>query len=97
MPGLDRVLVVLEDNFHKVMKFSSNHGCAENCRGIDRCSLHRIQGKDTGDVIPVSKLQWGGRIDIRYPVNSITQLAIYLLRCIGKNKPLHNVYSPIME
>ena len=97
MPGLDRVLVVLEDNFHKVMKYSSNHGCAENCRGIDRCSLHRIQGKDTGNVVPVSKFQRGGRIDIRPPVNSVTQLAIYLLCCIGKDELLLNFYGPIME
>lgn len=65
MPRLDRGLIVLEDNFNVVMKSCWNDRGAKLCGSARSwCVLDGIQIEDAGNVKPVGKLQWGGRVRI---------------------------------
>lgn len=98
MPRLDRGLIVLEDNFNVVMKSCWNDRGAKLCGSARSwCVLDGIQIEDAGNVKPVGKLQWGGRVRIGDPINSIPELVVYLCRWIGQYNCPHNFYCTVVE
>lgn len=76
MPRLDRVFIVLEDDFSEVMEGSSNDRGAKDCRARSWGVLYCGEVKDTGDVKPVCELQRGVWILVGDIVNSIPQLLV---------------------
>lgn len=75
MPRLNGVLVVLEDNFDKVMESGVNNGGAEECRARSGRVLDGVKAKNTRNFVKIGEFQWGAWINIRDPVNSVSELS----------------------
>jgi len=85
MPWLHRILPILEHNLHILMEISTHHsslevGIASGGRGRDASNI-----ENSGNVEVVSKFQWSVWCNIRYTVDSIPLLAIYVRSRVCKH------------
>ena len=86
MPRLDSFLIILEDDFHKVVESNAYDRGAKDCRASHRRDvLDCVQVEDSRDVKKVSKLQRGIGISVGDTVNRVAEPAIYLCHRICKH------------
>ena len=97
MPRLDRVLIILEDNFHKVMECSVYHGSAELGRARGGLVLDGVEVEDAGNVEPIGELQRGRGIEVGDPVDGVSELAVDIGRRIGQNYSSRDWNGAIVE
>lgn len=97
MPRLNSGLVVLENNFHKVMKSGSYNWGAKVCWACSEIFLDRVQAKDPRNVVPISQFQWGAWINVRHSINCVSKLSTNLRSWVSQNNCPCYLNGSIME
>ena len=97
MLRFDRVLSILEDDFHKIMKSGANNRGAKNCRTSRRSVLDCAQVEYISDIEIVSKLQRGAWVNVGDLNNSKTWLVVYQCCRVCKYKCPDYRYGTIMK